>query len=127
MKSNKLTIHVNRSVAEVFDFTINPKNTPLWIESLVKEETSEWPVKTGIIYRNQNKKNDWSEYSVTEIKENEVFEMVSKDKNYHVRYTYKAINDKTCELEYYEWVDKGELKEPFTQDTLKKLKVIMER
>lgn len=127
MKSNKLAVQIGRPVDEVFDFTINPKNTPYWIESLVKEETSEWPVKVGTVYRNQNEKGEWSEYSVTEIKENEVFEMVSKDKNYHVRYSYRVVDDRICELEYYEWVDKGELEEPFNQDTLKKLKVVIER
>ena len=108
MKSNKVTIQINRSVAEVFAFTINPKNTSLWIETLVKEETNEWLVKVGTVYRNQNKKGEWSEYTVSTIQENEIFEMVSKDKNYHVRYTYKAIDDRTTELEYLEWVDKGE-------------------
>ena len=126
MKSNKLTIQIDKPIVEVFAFTINPKNTSLWIESLVKEQTNEWLVKVGTIYRNQNKSGKWSEYTVSNILENRIFELVSKDRNYHVRYTYKALDDKTCKLEYYEWVDKGQLEEPFTLDTLKKLKVVME-
>ncbi|MBI2066126.1 hypothetical protein HYT60_01280 [Candidatus Woesebacteria bacterium] len=124
-KSNKLTIQLDKPVRKVFAFTINAKNTPLWIDSIVKEETSEWPVKVGSVYKNQNKAGQWSEYTVTALKENVIFELLSKDKNYHVRYTYRAINAETCELEYFEWVDRGELEEPFTLNTLKKLKSAM--
>jgi len=60
------------------------------------------------------------------IKENELFELVSENGNYHVRYTYKPLGDNVCELEYYEWVDSGEIAEPFDQKILEKLKLIIE-
>ena len=126
MRSNKLTIQINKSPAEIFKFYINPKNTHLWVESIIDEQTNEWPIKTGTVYSNQNKAGIWSEYRVTEVINNELFELISGDGNYHVRYSHKIINQKTSELEYYEWVDRVEIDGPFTQDILEKLKTILE-
>ena len=125
MKNKRLKIQINKPVSEILSFTLNPKNTPLWIESLVKEETNEWPVKVGTIYRNQNKSGKWNEYTLTELKDNE-FTMTQKDGNYHVRYTLTPVDDKTTEFEYYEWVDDGQLEEPFIQEILNKLKEVIE-
>lgn len=126
MKGNKLTIRIDRSAPEGFAFALNPKNTPKWIDDLVSEETNEWPVKIGTIYKNVNRAGERHEYIVSAWKENEMFEFISKDGNYHVRYTYRPISDNSFDLEYLEWVDEGELEEPFTLDILEKLKAVMQ-
>lgn len=126
MIENRLTIRINKPVAEVFEFLLNPKNTPLWIESVVEEKTNEWPIKAGSIYRNQNNEEIWSEYRVALLNRYKMFEFVSKDNNYHVKYTFKRIGNNSCELEYFEWVEKGDLEGPFTQDILEKLKAVLE-
>ena len=126
MKENKLTIQINKPVSEVFAFTINPKNTPKWIESCDKEETSEWPVKVGTVYTNTIKKGEVFKFTMTELVENDHFSMLGSDNNYHCRYTYRDLGNNTSELEYYEWMDHGELEGPFTQDILEKLKSVME-
>lgn len=38
------------------------------VESIVVEETKEWPSRLGTIYRNQNDKGKWTEYKLTEYK-----------------------------------------------------------
>ncbi len=37
MKENKISIIIDLPIKDVFEFTINPNNTHLWIESVVKE------------------------------------------------------------------------------------------
>lgn len=126
MKDKKLTIQINKPVREVFEFTTNPKNTHLWVNSIVHEETNEWPAKVGTIYKNRNKEGDWSEYEETSFEKDKSFVFSLKGGSYHVKYTFKELPNNGCELEYYEWVDEGKLEEPFTIDILEKLKSILE-
>lgn len=127
MEDIKLTIQINKPVSDVFAFTINPKNTPRYVDSIVMEETNEWPVKLGTIYRNKRENSEWSEYKITEFKENEKFAMRKKEGGLLIRYTFKPIDGNTTELEYYVWMDTGELDEPFIRGITEKLKIILEK
>jgi len=127
MKDNKIIIEINKPLYEVFLFTITPPNSTKWIPSVIKEETNEWPVKINTIYKLTDEKNNISEVIVTDIKENICVEWISKDNNYHCRYTFKSLNDNLTKFEYYEWVDKEDLKDPFTIEILKKLKFVLEK
>ena len=130
MKNIKRTITINRPAQEVFDFTLSPRNTPKWVDGIVTEHTNETPTKLGTIYRNQGKNGSWSEFEITDYEPGTMFEMTKKASSIHVKYTFKSLNDKQCELEYYVWTDEGDLGERFSQDNiqniLQKLKGVME-
>ncbi len=127
MKNCRLIIKINRTASEVFQFTLDPNNTPLWVKSIIKEEVNETPTKVGTIYKNVNKEGVWSEYLVIQYEKDRIFEFVASDKNYHVKYTFTPLTDTTCELEYFEWVENGELEGPFTIQILEKLKSALEK
>ena len=127
MKEKKLTITINRPAVEVFSFCLNPKNMPFWVDSIVKEETNESPTKLGTVYRNVNRAGQWSEYKIVVFNQDKMFEMQLNDNNYHVKYTLTPIDKNSCGLEYLEWVETGDLAEPFTQEILEKLKTVIEK
>jgi uncharacterized protein YndB with AHSA1/START domain len=123
----KLSIEINKPAQEVFEFALNPKNTPKWIDFIAEEETNEWPVHLGTIYRNRgDSKAKWSEYELTEYQPTKSFTMRKKDGSYHVRYLFTPINNDTTRLDYFEWTDEGEIEEPFTMGPLQKLKSVVE-
>jgi len=126
MKQNKISIIIKKPVEEVFEFTTNPKNTPLWIHFIDEEASDKFPPSIGTIYKNRMKGSSWNIYKVTEFEINKLFTLQSKDGSYSARYTYRRICENKTELEYFEWMENGELKEPFTKDILLYLKRIME-
>jgi hypothetical protein len=126
MREVKLVITINRPAAEVFAFAIDPANTPKWLDFISVEETSEWPIKIGTIYRNKGTTDSWNEYVVSDLKESELFVLSQKDGDYHVRYVVAPIDERSCKLEYYEWSDAGNLESPFTQAALDKFKHVIE-
>lgn len=110
----------------MFAYVIDPRNTPSWLDFVVKEETSEWPVRVGTIYRNQNKAGEWSEYRMTTFVPDQMFVLSKLDGSYSVQYTLRPLSDNTTELEYVETVERGEIAAPFTPDVLRKLKTVLE-
>lgn len=127
MKDNELTIVINKPIEEVFNFTLNPANTPIWFPSIQIEETNEWPVKIGTIYRNKGLDGIWNEYKLVDLVENNTFTLTNNiDGNYSVKYSFKKLSDNTIEFEYHEWMRYGDLSEPLTFDVLENLKSILE-
>jgi uncharacterized protein YndB with AHSA1/START domain len=127
MKDLKLTIQIDKPAKDIFEFTLNPKNTPKWIDFITVEETNEWPPKLGTMYRNRGEDGDeWSELELTEYDPYKRFTLSEKDGSYNVRYTFTPLKATKTELEYYEWTDRDELSVPFTMEPLEKLKRILE-
>ena len=129
MQMQKLTVIINSPVHKVFEYTLDPKNTPKWIDSIVKEEVSEQPVKLDTIYRNTNLYGITKEYEVVDLKKNDYFQLENKKDKYQVRYQYKPLSKDKTELTYIEWnyEYEGNIENPFTQEILDKLKYCIER
>lgn len=127
MKDLKLTVTINKPAKVIFEFTLNPKNTPKWIDFIIEEETNEWPAKLGTIYRNRgDASGKWSEFEITEYEPFKSFTLSKKDGSYHVRYLFTPITPDRTELDYFEWTGKGDLDVPFTIEPLQKLQRILE-
>ncbi len=127
MRDKILSIVINKPVGEVFEFTTNPENTSKWIDGIAVEEINETPPKLGTIYRNKGQSGNWNEYEMTEFEKDKRFTLTRLNADYHVRYTFKPVDQNSCDFEYYEWVDEGELDDTFSQEVLEKLKRIMEK
>ncbi len=126
MKTNKLTIRINKPVSKVFDFTINPQNTPQWIDFIVEETIDGKEIKLGTRYTNRDRDGKINLYELTRFENNKVFELQSVPPYYTVKYTYTPISETETELEYFEWVESGDLSSPFPMSAMQKLKEVME-
>lgn len=126
MKQNKLTIKINKPISEVFNFTVDPNNTPRWVDFITEESAQGDEIKLGSRYINKNQKGNINIYEVSNFIENYIFELKSIPENYSVRYTYIPISENVTDLEYFEWVESGELEIPFTPNHLNKLKQVLE-
>jgi len=127
MKENKLSIIINKPIHEVFAFTLDPANTSKWISEIEVEETSEWPVKIGTIYRNKSRIGIWNQYKLVELIENHSFTLRSNtDENFSVRYSFTELSEGSTVFEYFEWTEYTNISDPFKLDSLKVLKSILE-
>lgn len=126
MNKKTLTIVISKPIVEVFEASINPANTPLWIDTMAEEQTGEWPVKLGTKYKNRGHTGDWTKYTVTKFKLNELFELTQDAGDYRVEYIYTSKGSNATELQYTEWVTVGELENPLSMDALNKLKLLIE-
>lgn len=126
MKTNTLTIQLKQSPQEVFEFALDPRNTSQWVNSIVEEQTNEWPIKNGSVYRNKNREGVWNEYVVSDFIQNKQFVFNLQNNHYHCRYVLTPKENGT-ELEYHEWVDDGDLDAPFTLEDLRNLKSALDQ
>lgn len=126
MHSKSYTVTINKPIHEVFAASLNPANTPLWIEGIAEEQVSESPAKLGTIYKNRGETGGWTEYAITEFEQDKAFTLSRKDGAYHVRYTFDPITSDQTEFTYSEWEDKGELKNPLPEEAIQKLKQLIE-
>jgi hypothetical protein len=121
--TNKLIVTIQKPLPEVFAFCITPPKAKLWVPGIVDETTNEWPTKIGTVYTEYKNDNTSFNIIVTDYKENNYIEWKTEEGNYRVRYTFTLIDPNTTRLEY---VETGEVSNPFTQEVLERLKKVIE-
>ena len=126
MRENKVTVVINKSIDEVFEFTTNPQNTHLWVSFISQETSSEYPPNIGTIYRSCRENGSWSEMKVVEFESNKKFVICDLDENLYVKYMYCELGVKRTQLEYSDWMIDKEFNSPITKDVLNILKKVME-
>ena len=135
MQKNVLKIIIHRAAADVFDFLLNPENSPKWLDGFVEERTNELPVKLGTVFENRGDANPddpndvlWNRYTVSHYDYGREFEF--NGNNYKVRYVLKPLGngaDFATEMTITEWtLDGGDLPDPMTIAPFEKLKRLME-
>jgi polyketide cyclase/dehydrase/lipid transport protein len=138
-RSQTLTITINRPASDIFHYTLDPANTPKWIDFIVAEEANEEPPKLGTQYKNQNASGEWTEYELIGFEPPEHFTLARIGGSYRVKYTFTPVatpendpsdsgqdNQDATKVEYHEWVEEGELTHPFPPEALQKLKSVLE-
>ncbi len=124
MTTTEAHVIINRPVEAVFAFCIDPSNTPKWVDSVAVEQTNEWPVKVGTVYRSQNQAGEWFQLELTDYRPTQAFTL-SKQDGGQVRYVFSAPSPGTTQLDYT-WTSDTELSEEFLNALLGKLKTVIE-
>lgn len=126
MNINALSIDIHRPISEVFLYVMSPKNAAKWIAG-VQEQEAPRTIKKGTKYRNKDFGGKWTDYIVTELVPDKIFELSSKDGNFHARYAYEEKIPGVTTLTYTEWVDVGGIFITFPPENLERLKIEIEK
>ena len=123
ISSNEIHIIINKSQSEVFEYMLEPKNTPKWIDFIKSETIDTEQIDVGTIYT-----NDFGTLTVTDYERNVYFELTDQDEKYQCSYSFKKIDDDTTEVIYFEaMLDGSELVEPFDAKYFEVLKELIEK
>ncbi|MCL2338627.1 MAG: hypothetical protein FWC51_01580 [Proteobacteria bacterium] len=125
MQKNLLKIIINKPGKDIFDFLLNPANSPKWLD-VAEERTNEFPVKLGTIFENRGDLNsdEWTRYTVSYYDDGKEFEFTGN--NYSVRYILKSLENGATEMTILEQVNAGDLPDPMTMAPFEKLKRLVE-
>lgn len=127
MKENKLTIFINKTVKEVFEYSLESNNVPKWINSIKEEIPEERPVKLGTKLRNIGvDSQEWNKYEVIDFQPPRTFTLKKLNGDYFVKYTCTE-KDNGTEFEYFEWAEYGELDGLMEMSALELLKELIEK
>jgi hypothetical protein len=126
MKENRLTITIKKPLDEVFVFATQAPNTKYWIPGVIDEAIDTEFVAVGTRHTLTTSDGRSFVVVVAAYKENEYIEWTDEVKIFYCRHEYSTTQQGFTKLDYIEWMEFGELKEPFEQTTMDKLKGVLE-
>ncbi len=106
MKENSIKIRIKKPASEIFEFVLNPENTPKYLDFIV-EEKSDGPAGLGIKYTNIDTSGTVTTYELTKFEQDKLFDLHKVGSDYTCQYKMTPISDVETELEYSEWVEGG--------------------
>jgi hypothetical protein len=127
--NSRYVIEIGKDVSEVFEFTTNPVNTPLWLVGVLEETTSTADIDIGTVYRQVRLDDSGKEatvtYIVTGFTRDREFELQKEGTTYSCRYQYESCAAGT-RLTYSEATSRDEALDPLDTETLARLKRLVE-
>lgn len=130
MKQNEINIKIIRPIGDVFAFTINPNNTHLWIDSVIKESINTDVVGLGTIYSQivklSNGDQGYTKAEITIYIKNELIEFSFIGTTYKCRYSYATAQNGTSLTYFEEAENDDDLPIPMEKAAFLKLKKIIE-
>lgn len=123
MKANEVRIVINRPQKEVFEFTLEPKNTPLWVHDAIEMQTDTMQINIGTKYS-----NEFITREVTDYDRDKFLELHDVEGTYSCSYSFRKIDEDTTELVFFESHDNAsELEFPIEEKYFQKLKEVLEK
>jgi hypothetical protein len=123
MKTNEIRITIDAEPKDVFEFTVEPKNTAKWIDTAGEEHINTEQIGLGTVYS-----NNYGDLKVTDYERNKFFELTNEATSYCCSYTYRKLEDDTTELTYFEYMQDGsELEDPMDRRHFEKLQEIISK
>jgi len=123
MQTNEIRIAINVPVQEVFEYTLDPKNTPQWVPDCIEMHTDTEQIGVGTKYINEHVARE-----VTDYAQNQFLELSDVDGVYVCSYSFRKIDEGSTELIFFELNEDGsKLEPPMEERFFQNLKKVLEK
>lgn len=121
--TNEIRIIIAKPREEVFEFVLEPNNTPSWCSHIDEESVDTEQIGLGTRYT-----NNFGELEVTDYERNVYFELSEIGTEYQCSYSFHKIDDNITEIVYFEgMLDGTPLDEAMETENFDRLKEILEK
>jgi len=123
MITNEIRITIDAPAEQIFEYTLEPKNTKHWVEGSIEMTTNTDQINLGTKYS-----NEYITREVTDYDRDKFIELTDTGGAYSCSYSFRKINENSTELIFFESMSDGsELEYPIGKESFEKLKEIIEK